>query len=61
MRYYVIFISAIVHDGKDFIYFAYEGLPVGAGLRGIGGDQISLTPVHFSLETDLVTGVRELD
>jgi hypothetical protein len=29
--------TAIVHDGKVFIYFAYEGLPVGAGLRGIGG------------------------
>lgn len=29
--------TAIVRDGKIFVYFAYEGLPVGAGLRGIGG------------------------
>ena len=29
--------TAIVKDGTVFVYFAYEGLPVGAGLRGIGG------------------------
>ncbi len=29
--------TAIVHEGTVFVYFAYEGLPVGAGLRGIGG------------------------
>ena len=29
--------TAIVRDGKVFVYFAYEGLPAGAGLRGIGG------------------------
>jgi hypothetical protein len=29
--------TAIVHDGQVFVYFAYEGLPVGNGLRGIGG------------------------
>jgi hypothetical protein len=34
--------TAIVRDGKIYVYFAYEGLPVGAGLRGIGG----ATAVH---------------
>lgn len=29
--------TAIVRGGKVFVYFAYEGLPVGNGLRGIGG------------------------
>eukprot|EP00320_Phaeocystis_rex_P020446 CAMPEP_0119084288 /NCGR_PEP_ID=MMETSP1178-20130426/129064_1 /TAXON_ID=33656 /ORGANISM="unid sp, Strain CCMP2000" /LENGTH=165 /DNA_ID=CAMNT_0007067249 /DNA_START=144 /DNA_END=639 /DNA_ORIENTATION=+ len=29
--------TAIVRDGRVFVYFAYEGLPVGDGLRGIGG------------------------
>ena len=29
--------TATVHNGKFFVYFAYEGLPVGKGLRGIGG------------------------
>lgn len=29
--------TAIVRDGKVLVYFAYEGLPVGNGLRGIGG------------------------
>ena len=29
--------TAVVRGGKVFVYFAYEGLPVGDGLRGIGG------------------------
>lgn len=29
--------TAIVRGGRVFVYFAYEGLPVGKGLRGIGG------------------------
>ena len=28
--------TAIVRNGTVFVYFAYEGLPAGAGLRGIG-------------------------
>jgi hypothetical protein len=34
--------TAIVRDGKVFVYFAYEGLPAsGGGLRGIGGASAS--------------------
>ena len=58
--------TAIVHEGRVFIYFAYEGLPVGAGLRGIGGayathplgpfqripnDDVALAPVGWHRPT----------
>lgn len=33
--------TAIVHNGSVLLYFAYEGLPVGGGLRGIGGARAS--------------------
>ena len=33
--------TAIVRNGTVFVYFAYEGLPVGDGLRGIGGAHAS--------------------
>ena len=29
--------TAVVNNGRVYVYFAYEGLPVGGGERGIGG------------------------
>jgi hypothetical protein len=33
--------TAVVHGDKVMVYFAYEGLPVGDGTRGIGGAEAS--------------------